>query len=199
MTKYLAILLCLVFISCKEAFIITHYDNGEVYEKYQYKGDSLKHGPYWRYNEGGVLLEESVYNEGYLEGIRKIYNDEGWLEIEETHENKEFHGPYRTYHKNGKVKFEGSYTNNVLQGTVKVYYPSGKIKEEVTFVDNQENGPFLEFHENGNLMWRGTYRNGDNEYGLLEKFDEEGKLVRKMMCDDDARCKTTWTIEKEEG
>jgi len=86
-----------------------------------------------------------------------------------------------------------------MNGLVKGYYPSGALKEEVTFANNVEEGPFTEYHENGHVMWKGTYRNGDHEFGLLEKFDETGVLVRKMMCDERGICHTTWTTEKEES
>ena len=202
MTMYLKQLLLLLFFvtavaSCTEKTIITKHENGTIYEQYQYRGDSLKHGTYVRYSEGGVILEESTYVDGYLSGERKIYNQAGNLEIEEFYENKLLNGPYKVYYDNGTLRLEGMYVDNVLSGPMKGYYPSGALKEEVVFVDNLEDGPFKEYHENGSLMWKGTYRGGDKEFGLLEKFDENGQLVRKMMCDERGVCNTTWTIEKE--
>ena len=199
MKPFLIILTLPLFLfSCQEKLIKTYHENGSVHEEYSYEGDSLKHGPYIRYAEDGTLLEQSIYEQGYLTGTRKIYSSTGNIEIQEEYKNKKLNGPYYVYHENGKVQLEASYQDDVMAGIVKIYYPSGNIKEEVTFEDSRENGPFTEYHENGNIAWKGTYRNGDNEFGLLEKFDETGKLVRKMMCDSNAICTTTWTIEKEE-
>lgn len=189
------ILILFILSSCGDKIITSHYDTGEKYEEYQYTGDSLKHGSYKRYSLGGILLEESNYAQGKLDGERVIYNDRGEKEIVEKYVLDVLNGPYIEYHPNGKMKMLGEYNNNVLEGKVSVFYPSGKIKEEVQFVDNLEDGPFKEFHENGNIKWEGSYRKGDNEFGLLKEYNEEGVLIRKMMCDERAICTTTWTID----
>ena len=189
------LLMIALMTNCTEKVIVSNYESGEKFEEYQYTGDSLKHGFYKRYSQGGVLLEESTYMEGKLHGERTIYNAKGEKEVLEIYENDILNGPFKEFHPNGKIRFLGTYTNNVLSGTVNVFYPSGKIKEEVSFEDNMEQGPFKEFHENGNLMWEGTYRNGDNEFGLLKEYNEKGELIRKMMCDERAICTTTWTID----
>jgi antitoxin component YwqK of YwqJK toxin-antitoxin module len=187
------LLIIMVFSSCKDKIIITSHESGEKFEEYQYTGDSLKQGFYKRYSPGGILLEKANYVEGKLNGERIIYNAKGEKEISENYESDVLNGPLKEFHSNGKMKMLGVYTDNVLSGTVNVFYPSGKLKEEVQFVNNVEEGPFKEFHENGKLKWEGTYRNGDNEFGQLKEYNEEGELIRKMMCDDRAICTTTWT------
>ncbi|MEM9544935.1 MAG: toxin-antitoxin system YwqK family antitoxin [Bacteroidota bacterium] len=187
------LLMLSIIYGCGDKVIITHFETGEKQEEYQYTGDSLKHGEYKRYSQGGILLEQANYVEGKLNGERIIYNAKGEKEVSEIYENNELNGPFKEFHPNGKLKFLGTYTKNVLAGKVNVFYPSGKIKEEVQFADNVEDGPFKEFHENGNLKWEGTYRNGDNEFGLLKEYNEKGELIRKMMCDERAICTTTWT------
>jgi len=187
------ILLLVLYSSCRDKIIITHYEAGEKQEEYQYTGDSLKHGFYKRYSQGGILLEEANYLEGKLDGERIIYNAKGQKEISEIYVNDVLNGPFKEFHPNGKIRLLGTYSDNVLAGKVNVFYVSGKLKEEVQFADNVEEGPFKEFHENGNLKWEGTYRNGDNEFGLLKEYNEKGELIRKMMCDERAICTTTWT------
>ncbi len=197
MYKRIIYLLTIVvlFASCGDNTIINKYDTGEKYEEYQYTGDSLKHGWYKSYSQGGILTEESNYVDGKLDGLRKIYTTNGELEVTEQYTMDAMNGPFKTYHPGGNVKLEGVYTDNVLKGIVKGYYPTGELMEEVMFEDNQEEGPFKEYHKNGNLKWEGTYRNGDKEFGLLQKYNEQGELIRKMMCDDNAICTTTWTID----
>ena len=189
------LLIIMIFCSCKDKIIITSHETGEKFEEYQYTGDSLKHGFYKRYTQGGILLEEANYVEGKLNGERIIYNAKGEKEISEIYEYDVLNGPLKEFHSNGKIRMLGVYTDNILSGTVNVFYPSGNLREEVQFVDNVEEGPFKEFHENGKIMWEGTYRNGDNEFGLLKEYNEEGELIRKMMCDKRAICTTTWTID----
>ena len=61
--------------------------------------------------------------------------------------------------------------------------------------DNNENGPFKEYYPNGNIHWEGNYLNGDNEFGILNEYNEQGELIKKMDCDSMAVCKTIWTKE----
>jgi len=187
------LLIIMVLTSCGDKTIVSKYETGEKQEEYQYTGDSLKHGFYKRYSQGGILMEESNYIEGKLNGERILYTNKGIKEISEIYKNDVLNGPFKEFHENGKLKFLGEYKDNVLSGIVTVFYPSGKVKEEVLFADNVEEGPFKEFHENGNLKWEGTYRNGENEFGLLKEYNKDGELIRKMMCDERAICTTTWT------
>jgi antitoxin component YwqK of YwqJK toxin-antitoxin module len=87
------------------------------------------------------------------------------------------------------------YNRGVLEGDVLKYYPEGAIMEKVSFKNNEENGTFEEYYNNGIVHWRGEYLNGPNEYGLLEEYDEQGILLKKMMCDSNAVCRTIWTKE----
>ena len=188
-------LLVIILASCKDNTVTIKYPSGQVEEVYETKGEDLKHGKYTAYHENGTVREECTYVEGKLEGERTIFNKEGKIEIKEIYKDNILNGPYTTYHANGKVKLEGEYVDNVLKGIVKGYYPSGSLKEEVTFENSREDGPFKEYHENGKIKWEGTYRMGNNEFGLLQKYNEEGVLIQKMMCDDKAICTTTWTID----
>ena len=101
------------------------------------------------------------------------------------------------YYDNGQVELVGKYTDGVLNGLVRKFYKSGTLQEVVSFVENIENGPFKEYHENGNLQWEGSYLNGDNEFGELMKYNNDGILIRKLVCDSNAVCRTTWTSEME--
>lgn len=185
----------LILSSCGDKMITTKYETGEKYEEYQYTGDSLKHGLYKSYSQGGILTEESIYIDGKLDGERKIYKTDGTLEVTEQYTMDALNGTFKTYHPNGNTKLEGMYTDNVLKGMVKGYYPTGELKEEVMFANNMEEGPFKEYHTNGKPKWEGTYRNGNKEFGLLNEFNEQGELIKKMLCDSNAICTTTWTID----
>ncbi|MEE9438312.1 MAG: toxin-antitoxin system YwqK family antitoxin [Saprospiraceae bacterium] len=195
MKLILPFLLVLIIISCGDKIIKTKYDTGEKHEEYNYTGDSLKNGIYKQFSKSGILREKSNYENGKLNGERRIFNKNGNLEIIELYENEILNGPYQEFYDNGTPKMIAKYTNNILEGLVKVYFSSGKIKEEVYFANNLENGPFKEFYENGKLKWEGAYKNGNNEFGLIKRYNEQGVLIRKLMCDDQSICTTTWTID----
>lgn len=191
------ILSSFLWTSCKNNVIEVNYPDGGIYERYEFKGDSLKHGKYESFLPDGSLFEEAHYIDGQLDGQRTIYKD-GKAEIEEHYSSGQMSGAYTVFHPNGNKKLYKEYHNGVVNGTVKGFYPSGAIREEVVFENNIENGPFKEYHENGELKWEGTYLKGDNEFGLLKEYNEQGVLIKKMMCDEDAICTTIWKLENEE-
>lgn len=55
-------------------------------------------------------------------GIRLLYEDEGWLSLEEEYQNGYLEGWVRSYYKNGKLEEEYQLHNNaVVTGTYKSY------------------------------------------------------------------------------
>jgi antitoxin component YwqK of YwqJK toxin-antitoxin module len=191
--RYFLLVLSLAIFSCQSHMTEVKDENGNVIQKYEVNKDNEKHGQYSAYSEDGQLTETATYSHNKLEGERKLYDANGNIEIVENYKNNITEGPYQVYYPDGKVKFETVYTSGVLNGTAKSYSADGQLTEEVTFFNNEENGPFTEYYDNGNIEWEGTYLNGDNEFGLLKNYDEAGELIKKMMCDSLAVCRTIWT------
>lgn len=109
----------------------------------------------------------------------------------ETHENGRFNGPYRSFFLNNKLKLKGQYINDEMFGLWYKYDEQGSLMEEVTFSKNKENGPFKEFYPSGQLSVSGNYKNGNTEDGPLLFYNENGKLVKKMICSGGI-CRTQW-------
>lgn len=173
-------------------------DAGVVVEKYtRNKSDFAKQGIYTGYDSQGNIIEAASYSNDTLNGQRTIYYANGKKEAFETYKMGDFHGPYKTYYESGRINLEGSYTDGKMEGEWKRYYDQEdeQLMETVTFADNNENGPFVEYHANGNLKAKGSYLGGDKEHGLLELFDENGELERKMNCEKGI-CKTIWQKEE---
>jgi len=186
-----------LFSGCKnKSEVTTKYDDGTVYEQYAINQDSLKNGEYKSFRPNGALSETATYKNGLLEGERKIIYENGNVEIIEHYVNDKLHGKYQSHYPSGQLELEMEYQEGKLEGKSTKYFESGKLMEEVNFHDNEESGPFVEFHENGNKKWEGNYQNGANEVGLLLNYNEEGTLIKKMMCDSMSICQTIWTLEK---
>jgi antitoxin component YwqK of YwqJK toxin-antitoxin module len=162
------------------------------------KVDAARQGLTQIVNPGGQLVEMAHYEADTLNGQRVIFYAKGDTNIVETYRMGLFEGPYRMYYENGTLKQKGQYLNNELIGTWRAYHENGQLKEEVQFENNEENGPFVEYHANGKLAAEGSYLDGDNEHGELKIYDEEGELLRTMMCDR-GRCQTTWSAETPEN
>lgn len=190
--------------SCNKDFEIIKVkdDNGNIIEKYAINKESKKkNGTYYRYFKNNQIDEIANYTDGLLDGQRVIFYKSGDTMTVEMYQADKFEGIYRTYHKNGQLESEGKYYNNVMSKKWNYYYDNGQLKEMVTFEHNAENGPFVEYHKNGKLKAKGTYKTTDfnddanKEHGLLELFDENGELEKKMECEL-GRCKTIWKKER---
>lgn len=141
------------------------------------------------------LYEKANYLDGVLSGERRIFFADGNVEIIEKYSEGLLTDTLKVFYTEGSIKVKMPYNRGVLEGDVLKYYPNGAIMEKVSFKDNEENGPFEEYYIDGTIHWRGQYLNGPNEYGPLEEYDEQGTLLKKMMCDSNAVCRTIWTIE----
>jgi antitoxin component YwqK of YwqJK toxin-antitoxin module len=171
-------------------------DSREQLDEYGYrlqystrKGTDIREGQWKRLNADNVIIEEATYRNDTLQGQRVLYYDTGDTLLVEHYEQGLFEGPYRAYYDNRQPKTIGQYRRNEISGQWLSYYPDGTLREEVTFDRNTENGPFNEYHPNGRLKAQGHYLDGDNEHGELKLYDEEGQLIRTMVCDM-GRCKT---------
>ncbi len=195
-----ALSILIFMISCDDAGHIMEYsEDGSLYRDYYVDDDSLNHGKYLVYYEGkNEVFEEANYVHGVLEGKRTLYFENGNPEIEETYKNDKMVDTLKVYYPNGTIQRKMSYVDGVLSGSVLSYFKTGTLKEFATVEDNLENGPFKEYHPNGKLKWEGQFLNGDKEFGELTNYDSTGLMIRKMWCDSQAVCKTTWTIEKGE-
>jgi antitoxin component YwqK of YwqJK toxin-antitoxin module len=162
------------------------------------KIDAARQGLAQTTDPAGQLIEMANYVSDTLDGQRIIFYVTGDTNIVETYRMGFFDGPYRLYYEEGVLKQEGQYQNNELVGIWRAYHDNGQLKEEVRFENNEENGPFVEYHANGNLAAEGSYLDGDNEHGELKIYDEQGELLRAMMCDQ-GRCRTTWSAETPEN
>lgn len=169
-------------------------EDGTLIKLYYLNKDSLMEGNYTSYFEDGVrIYEQSNYINGELDGNRRIFNELGQLEIEEMYVHGILNDTLRIFYESGAIKVKMPYKSGILEGLATKYYANGAIQEEVWFENNQENGPFREYHENGNLRWEGKYLNGENEFGELRNYNEQGELIKIMLCDSAAICRTTWT------
>ena len=179
---------------------IREYDEqGNLYREFSIDADSLIHGTLYTYYENGKdIFEQSEYNHGQLNGQRILYYPNQIPEIIEQYRNDTISDTLKVFYPNGQIKRRVPYQSGVRVGVLESFYPAGEIKERVSFENNLENGPFEEFYKNGFTKWKGTYLNGENEFGELLHFDSTGSMIRKMICDSLAICRTVWSTEQED-
>jgi len=184
-----------LFVACQNNVVIVIDENGKTKETYQILPDSTKNGDYKAFYNSGKIKETATYKDGKRIGEHYFYHENGNPEVKEIYVDGIMTGQYYSYYENGQVEISALYSNGNMNGTLTAYYENGVIKEVVEMSDGEENGPFKEYYENGKIHWQGQFLNGDNEFGLLKEFDENGNLLKKMMCDSLAICRTIWTMK----
>jgi len=186
--------LLLGFTSCDQTQYVKD-DNGKVIESFTLNDNGEKEGPYKKFFSDGEIEETAFYKNGKLDGDRKMFYLSGQVETHEKYNNDVIDGDCIDYHENGQTKMFYHYDQGLLINKIKKYSDNGVLLEVVQMKEGEENGPFKEFFLNGKIKWEGQYLNGDNEFGLLKEYNEEGNLIKKMMCDSFAVCRTIWTLE----
>lgn len=141
-----------------------------------------KYGEYIRYAPSGKIIEKAYYQNDTLHGTRVLYHHDGKVQIVENYQSGAFDGPFLSYFPSGELNVLGHYRQDKMIGDWNYYFQNQQLKEIVRFKDNEENGPFVEYYKNGKVKVRGNYYKGDQRHGLIEFFDQEGKLTKVMNC-----------------
>jgi antitoxin component YwqK of YwqJK toxin-antitoxin module len=170
--------------------------------KFEYEMDTIrkvKHGYSKLFYENGNVSIENIYVNDTLNGPQKEYFPSGKISAQFNIVLGKYHGVFKYFFEDGSIKQEGKYVDNVLVGELKSYYENGKLKEIVIMAENVEKGPFIEYFDNGNIKTKGVYHNGPySEIDLLELYNEDGTLDKKMICDGKGTCKTIFKNETSE-
>lgn len=194
------IILLLIIAACGQVQTVRQYDEAKrLTETYLIdKKTKLKEGKYQSFDTLGNMVTEAIYHQDSLHGVRKVFFSDGTPQVIENYQHGLLHGKYTTFYENGDTSLTGAYIAGKMEGEWRGYYNNGQLKEIVQFEGSNENGPFVEYHANGQLKAKGNYLDGDQEDGLLELYDENGTLERKMQCDK-GRCSTIWQLTVEEN
>ncbi len=116
----------------------------------------------------------SVYRAGKHYGTTRWYLLDWKLWCEYPYIDDNLNGIYKIFYQNGKVKEESTFTNNITNGKARWYYPNGKIERVMTsdmgkikdvkyFDENGEqilNGIAKFYDENGKIQFDITLKNG---------------------------------------
>ena len=194
-SSFVLFVLILIFCSCNDGMkqVKIYSEDGILESKYTIDEDSIQQGILLSYYENGKdIFEKANYVDGQLEGERILYFKDGQAEIIENYSSNILTDTLYLFYPSGALKMTSYYKNGIHTGVNTVFYESGIIKEEVLFQNNEEQGRFIEYHPNGKIHWEGQYLNGENEFGELIQYDSTGQMIKKMLCDSLAICKTTW-------
>ena len=90
-------------------------------------------------------------------------------------------GNYSMYYPHGQLEMQVEQDGRgVQEGMQTHYYPDGQVSMRNTWRNGVQEGEEQTYHQTGKLIESRTYRNGAPADGLVETFDENGKLRTRM-------------------
>lgn len=139
------------------------YQNGEptgVHRFYNEEGEVVEAKIY---DQGILLFEGIVDEEGLKQGPWKHFYSDGSLKAEGAYRDDQKYGPWKYYYPDGKLEQEGSYLRGLPEGTWVWYHPNGQEWREEEYVMGAEDGPSVEYDEDGQVIAQGEYIDGQKE------------------------------------
>jgi antitoxin component YwqK of YwqJK toxin-antitoxin module len=110
------------------------------------------------FDENGKKVNEGKEVNKQREGEWKMYfkGKDMVLQLENYKAGK-LDGLTKLYYDNGKVSEEINYKDGVRNGSYKKYTPAGKLEEDSVYKDGKLNGPATFYDDNGVLAAKGQY------------------------------------------
>jgi antitoxin component YwqK of YwqJK toxin-antitoxin module len=106
------------------------------------------------------VYKEVIYKNNKLNGLSRVFYDNGQIKEEVTYVNDEISGLVKNYFDNGKLSKLYTLENNLLSKTFTEYNVNGNKKQESNYLNGKLEGPFTSFFENGKIQSTGSYNNG---------------------------------------
>ncbi len=98
--------------------------------------DGVKQGAYLEIDDRGQLLKVAYYHNGELHGTYKEFN-RARVKEERNYANGKIEGIAKVYYDNGNIMEEGAYTNGLRHGVSKWYDQEGNITIEYEYKDGE--------------------------------------------------------------
>ena len=105
------------------------------------------------YFSNGNLEYEAEFVNGKLDGISKVWLEDGTLFSVSQYSNDHPHGNWKKFHPNGKLMFELNYEYGIKHGTEKWYYENGNIKSEQEFEYGNAKSGIIRWNFDGTLLY----------------------------------------------
>ena len=139
------------------------YKNGKPSGVHRYYGEDGKVDSSKIYENGTLLFEGIVDEEGQKQGPWKEYYRSGELKAEGRYRDNKKVGTWKYYYRNGNLEQTGSYIAGLPDGTWEWYYPDQSLLREEEYVMGDEEGKSIEYSDTGTVIAEGEYVGGLKE------------------------------------
>ena len=174
MKNITAIVLIIIFISCRQGDIRkTYYKSGQIESEFEYQNDK-KNGMATFYYENGEIQSEVTFKNEQPVGKGIFYDENGNLYLEYNYDTQEA----KEYTEGGKHYEIGKINNNKKNGVWKEYITSDDhLMNEFTYVDDIKTGPCINYWSDGSgkIYSTGFFKLGTPD-SVWTTYEKDGKI-----------------------
>lgn len=119
--------------------------------------NKLKEGE-WKYyhKSSSVIMTIENYSKGKLNGVRKVFFNDGKIAEEATYLNDKKHGSYKSYTEKGTILEASNYANGKLHGYAIFRDGGGNLASEGNYKDDAKDGVW-KFYKKGKFDKEETF------------------------------------------
>lgn len=111
----------------------------------------LREGQWKMYFKGkDMVMQLESYKAGKLDGLTKIYYDNGKVAEEINYKDGKRNGSYKKYGPGGKLEEDSVFKDDKLHGPATYYDDNGVIASKGVFADNKKTGKW-QYYKNGKV------------------------------------------------
>ena len=105
------------------------------------------------YFPNGNIEYEVEYINNKLDGVSRVWLEDGTLISESEYNNGQPHGIWMQYHPNGSIKHKFHYEYGKKNGDEKWYYENAQIKSEQKFIHGKPETEIIRWKPDGTLVY----------------------------------------------
>jgi uncharacterized protein len=165
------LIISLFFYSCNRTKK-THYPEGTLKSKQEYKGKQLNGVSTWFYKNGRKQLEV-VYKDDLPHGPTTRWYFSGSKELQENYIGGKRNGLVRKWDLQGKLIEEISYKNDTLHGPYTLYHESTEIRVDGHYYMGMQDSTWTYYEISGMKVGDGSYKKGT---GFQRSYFSNGRV-----------------------
>ena len=105
------------------------------------------------YFQNGNIEYEAQYINDKLDGISRVWLEDGILISESEYSNGQPHGIWMQYHLNNSIKYKVNYEYGEKTGFEKWFYENGQIQSKQTFIRGKPETEIIRWKPDGTLVY----------------------------------------------
>ena len=117
-----------------------------------YYNNEIYNGKFLDYYYSGRIQGEGILKNGKLDGLRKMYHQNGKLSLERYYTNSISNGLEKEYYEDGTLKQKGEFINGKEDGIWETYFPNGQVKQRTNLKNGIVDGESTIYYSTGKIL-----------------------------------------------